>query len=79
MVVSRIGGWLADNPLRVAGALAAVAATVYMAVAAQGTSTAGTAATGSGVTVSTVVDFAVAHPAYPALVVVGLAALFFAD
>lgn len=79
MVFSRIGGWLADNPLRVAGALAAVAATAYMAVAAQGTSTAGTATTGSSITVATVLEFAMGHPAYPALVVVGLAALFFAD
>ena len=71
---------ISEHPLRAAGGVFAVAAAVvtWLGVSASAASqSAGT--TGSVVTLTTVVDYAAAHPAYPAAILIGLAVLFLAD
>lgn len=73
--------WASDNPLRTAGAVSALAAMGYLLVASGATApetTAG-ASTTTSASLSTVVAFAMAHPAYPVLLVVGVSAFLFLD
>lgn len=66
--VARLGELVGQYPLRTAGALAALAggAVTY-------------AALGEAVTVGALLAFTLAHPAYPAAAVFGLAVLLFVD
>lgn len=72
-------GGISEHPFRTAGAVAALAAAVVTLYGAAETSTATDQATATAVTEvppAAVVDFAVAHPVYPATVAVGLAVVF---
>ena len=83
--VGRLVGAVSDHPLRAAGGVAAAAGAVVTVLGAQAQTRAqagadaGTGATtGGGVTATAAVEFSLAHPAYPAAVVVGLAVLLLA-
>jgi len=70
----RVVRWTSEHPLRTAGGVAALAASL---VAALSTDAADGAASLT-VLSTALADFAAAHPAYPVAVVVGLAVLLFA-
>jgi hypothetical protein len=71
---------ISDHPLRAAGGVFAVAAAVvtWLGVNASAAKQSAGAADAT-VTLTTVVDYAAAHPAYPAAILIGLGVLFFAD
>ena len=73
--LGRLVAAVGRNPVRVAGGVGAAVA----AVVSWQRLTDGLAAAAGVPPVGALVDFAVAHPAYPAAVVVGLVALLFAD
>ena len=74
--VARIAAWVDDNPLSAAsvvvaaGALAAVVASAGLESGGSGSGTAAVAY--DGVTADAVVETALAHPAYPAVALLGL-------
>lgn len=80
-VVDAVVTPISDHPLRAAAGIGALLAAVVMWVnltASTNTATTGQSATGTTVTMETVVAFASGHPAYPVAIVVGLAVALFA-
>ena len=72
----RVVGWTSEHPLRAAGGVAALASLLVMALSIDAGGASGTAT--ASVTPAAMTAFALAHPAYPAAAVVGLAVLLFA-
>lgn len=66
--VASVAGWLSDHPFRLSGGLAAIGGSVatYLGV-------------GPGATVTELLGFVSAHPAYGIAVALGLATLLFVD
>jgi hypothetical protein len=76
-IPNRVAAWVSDHPFRVAGGISAVAAAAVVWLSLDGgggTAGGATQATG-GVTLDAVLAYALAHPAYPLAVLVGVALL----
>jgi energy-converting hydrogenase Eha subunit B len=70
---------ISEHPLRAAGGIFAIAAAIVTWLGVSASATGQSAGAAGTVTVATVVDYAAAHPAYPAAILVGLGVLLLAD
>jgi energy-converting hydrogenase Eha subunit B len=70
---------ISEHPLRAAGGVFAVAAAVVTWLGVRASAASQSAGDAGTVTFATVADYAAAHPAYPAAILIGLGVLFFAD
>jgi len=80
-LLGRVVAGLGAHPLRVTGAIGAALAgwITWLMLEAGARGMVATARAGDTVSMATVADFVLAHPAYPVAIVVGLALLAFGD